>query len=73
MLAEMAMFIQVLGMAVRASILPWIGLMCVLYLIYTHKVQIWWFIKGIMRGVCWLIICLVDGKYKADSIKVRKI
>jgi hypothetical protein len=73
MLAEMAMFIQVLGMAVRASILPTITVMCSIYLVYTYKVQIWWFIKGIMRGVCWLIICLVDSKSKADSIKVRKI
>ena len=50
MLAEIAMFIQLLGMAV-----------------------IWWFIKGIMRGVCWLIICLVDGKTKANGIKVKKV
>lgn len=72
MLAEMAMFIQVLGMAVLAAILPTIAVMCVLYLVYKFRVQIWWFIKGIIRGVCWLIIYLVDGKYKADSIKVRK-
>ncbi|MCT0485711.1 hypothetical protein [Weissella paramesenteroides] len=73
MLAEMAMFIQLLGMAVLAAILPTIAVMCAIYLIYTSRGQIWWFIKGIIRGVCWLIICLVDSKSKADSIKVRKI
>lgn len=73
MLAEIAMFIQLLGMAVLAAILPTIVVMCAIYLIYTYKLQIWWFIKGIMRGVCWLIICLVDGKTKADGIKVKKV
>lgn len=73
MLAEMAMLIQLLGMAVRAAILPTIIVMCVIYLVYTYKLQIWWFIKGIMRGVCWLIIYLVDGKAKADGIKVKKV
>lgn len=72
MLAEMVMFIQLLGMATLAAILPTIGVMCVIYLAYTYKLQIWWLIKGIMRGVCWLIICLVDGKEKADGIKVKK-
>lgn len=72
MLAEMAMFIQLLGMATLAAILPTILVMCVIYLFYTYRVQIWWFIRGIMRGVCWLIICLVDGKAKADGIKVKK-
>lgn len=73
MLAEMVMFIQLLGMATLAAILPTIVVMGVIYLAYTYKLQIWWFIKGIMRGVCWLIICLVDGKVKADGIKVKKI
>jgi hypothetical protein len=72
MLAETAMFIQLLGMATLAAILPTIGVMCVIYLAYTYKLQILWLIKGIMRGVCWLIICLVDGKEKADGIKVKK-
>ena len=69
----MAMFIQLLGMAVLAAILPTIVVMGVIYLAYTYKLQIWWFIKGIMRGVCWLIICLVDGKKKADGLKVKKV
>lgn len=72
MLAEVVMFIQLLGMATLAAILPTVGVMCVIYLVYTSKLQILWLIKGIMRGVCWLIICLVDGKEKADGIKVKK-
>lgn len=67
MLAEMAMFIQVLGMAVRASILPTITVMCSIYLIYRYRVQIWWLIKGIMRSVSWLLIVITDGKAVADE------
>lgn len=67
MLAEMAMFIQLLGMATLAAILPTIGVMCVIYLIYTYKLQIWWFIKGIMRATSWLLIVITDGKAAADK------
>ena len=41
MLAEIAMFIQLLGMATLAAILPTIIVMCAIYLIYTYRVQIW--------------------------------
>ena len=67
MLAEMAMFIQLLGMATLAAILPTIGVMCVIYLAYTYKLQIWWFIKGIMRAISWLLIFITDGKAVADD------
>ena len=67
MLAEIAMFIQLLGMAVLAAILPTIGVMCVIYLAYTYKLQIWWFIKGIMRSISWLLIVITDGKAAADK------
>ena len=67
MLAEMAMFIQLLGMATLAAILPTIGVMCVIYLAYTYKLQIWWFIKGIMRAISWLLIVITDGKAAADK------
>ena len=67
MLAEMAMFIQLLGMATLAAILPTIGVMCVIFLAYTYKLQIWWFIKGIMRAISWLLIIITDGKTVADE------
>ena len=67
MLAEMAMLIQLLGMAVLAAILPTIGVMCVIYLIYTYKLQIWWFIKGVMRATSYGLICITDGKVAADK------
>ena len=67
MLAEMAMFIQLLGMATLAAVLPTIGVMCVIYLAYTYKLQIWWFIKGIMRAISWLLIVITDGKAAADK------
>lgn len=67
MLAEMAMFIQLLGMAVLAAIVPTIVVMCVIYLAYTYKLQIWWFIKGIMRATSWLLIRITDGKAAADK------
>ena len=67
MLAEMAMFIQLLGMATLAAVLPTIGVMCVIYLAYTYKLQIWWFVKGIMRAISWLLIVITDGKAAADK------
>lgn len=67
MLAEMAMFFQILGMAILAAILPTIGVMGVIYLVYTYRVQIWWFIKGIMRAISWLLIRITDGKAAADK------
>ena len=67
MLAEIAMFIQLLGMAVLAAILPTIGVMCAIYLAYKYRVQIWWFIKGIMRAISWLLIVITDGKAAADK------
>ncbi|XZO08243.1 hypothetical protein ABU186_01940 [Weissella paramesenteroides] len=73
MLAEMAMFIQLLGMAMLAAILPTIIVMCAIYLAYTHRSQLLDILQGILRIICWLIICLVDGKAKADGIKVKKI
>ena len=63
----MAMFIQLLGMAVLAAILPTIVVMGVIYLAYTYKLQIWWFIKGIMRAISWLLIVITDGKAAADK------
>ena len=67
MLAEMAMFIQLLGMATLAAILPTIGVMCVIYLAYTYRVQIWWFVKGIMRAISYGLMCITDGKATADK------
>ena len=67
MLAEIAMFIQLLGMAVLAAILPTIAVMCAIYLAYKYRVQIWWFIKGIMRAISWLLIVITDGKAAADK------
>lgn len=73
MLAETAMFIQLLGMATLAAILPTIGVMCVIYLAYTYRAQLLDILQGVLRIICWVIICLVDGKAKADGIKVKKI
>ena len=67
MLAEMAMFFQILGMAFVAAIVPTIIVLGVLYLIVKYRVQIWWFIKGIMRAISWLLIVITDGKAAADK------
>ena len=67
MLVEIAMFFQILSMAILAAVLPTIGVMCVIYLAYTYKLQIWWFIKGIMRAISWLLIVITDGKAAADK------
>ena len=67
MLAEMAMFFQILGMAILAAIAPTIIALGVLYLLVKYRVQIWWFIKGIMRAISWLLIVITDGKAAADK------
>ena len=67
MLAEMAMFFQILGMAILAAIVPTIIALGVLYLLVKYRVQIWWFIKGIMRAISWLLIVITDGKTAADK------
>ena len=67
MFAEMAMFFQILGMAILAAIVPTIIVLGVLYLIVKYRVQIWWFIKGIMRAISWLLIVITDGKAAADK------
>lgn len=67
MFAEMVMFIQLLGMTTLAAILPTIIVMCAIYLAYTYRVQIWWFIKGIMRAISYGLTCITDGKATADK------
>ena len=67
MLAEIAMFFQILGMAVLAAIVPTIIALSMLYLIVKYRVQIWWFIKGVMRAISWLLIFITDGKTAADK------
>lgn len=66
MLAEMAMFFQILGMAFVAAIVPAFLVILAIYLAYTYRVQIWWFVKGIMRAISWLLIRITDGKVAAD-------
>lgn len=67
MLAEIGMFFQILSMAILAAVVPFIALMCAIYLAYKYRVQIWWFIKGIMRSISWLLIVITDGKAAADK------
>ena len=67
MFAEIGMFFQILGMAFVAAIVPFIVLMCAIYLAYKYRVQIWWLIKGIMRSISWLLIVITDGKAAADK------
>lgn len=67
MLAEMAMFFQILGMAILAAIVPTIIALGVLYLLVKYRVQIWWFIKGIMRAISYGLTCITDGKATADK------
>ena len=67
MFAEIGMFFQILGMAILAAIVPTIIALGVLYLLVKYRVQIWWFIKGIMRAISWLLIFITDGKTAADK------
>ena len=72
MLAEIAMFFQILGMAILAAIMPTIIALGLLCLVIVYRVQIWWFIKGIMRAISWLLIVITDGKVVADRSMRRE-
>ena len=67
MFAEIGMFFQILGMAILAAIVPTIIALGLLCLVIVYRVQIWWFIKGIMRAISWLLILITDGKAAADK------
>ena len=67
MLAEIGMFFQILSMAILAAVVPFIALMCAIYLAYKYRVQIWWFVKGIMRAISYGLTCITDGKATADK------
>ena len=72
MLAEIGMFFQILSMAFIAAIVPAFVIIFAIYLIYTYRIQIWWFIKGIMRAISWLLIVITDGKVVADRSMRRE-
>ena len=73
MLAEFLMFIQLFGMAVLAAILPTIIIMVAIYFSYKYRYELLDILQGVLRVICWVIIYLVDGKEKADGIKVRNL
>lgn len=72
MLAEFLMFIQLFGMAVLAAILPTIVVLFAIYFGYQYRYELLDILQAVLRIICWVIIYLVDGKAKADGIKVRK-
>lgn len=67
MFAEIGMFFQILGMAILAAIVPTIIALGLLCLVIVYRVQIWWFIKGIMRAISYGLTCITDGKATADK------
>lgn len=73
MLAEFLMFIQLFGMAVLAAILPTIIIMVAICFGYKYRYELLDILQGVLRVICWVIIYLVDGKEKADGIKVRNL
>lgn len=71
MFAEFWMFIQLFGMAVLAAILPTIVVLFAIYFGYQYRYELLDILQAVLRIICWVIIYLVDGKDKADGIKVR--
>lgn len=74
MLAEVVMFIQLLGMATLAAILPSIVVILALILIYLHRDQIKYWLRVASRTISWVllkaawaIIYLIDGKEAANK------
>lgn len=68
MLAEMAMFFQILGMAILAAIVPALVVIFVIYLAYAYRIQIWHVIKAVMRFVKWSVMMLFNEPEAARHV-----
>lgn len=53
-------------------LLIWIAVMLTILVLAKHGKMIWKVIRGLILMFSWVLICLVDGKTRADKIKSHK-
>lgn len=53
-------------------LLSWIAVMLTILVLAKYGEVIWKIVRGVVLMFSWLLICLVDGKTRADRIKSHK-
>lgn len=52
-------------------VLSWIAVMLTILVLAKHGKTIWKIIRGLVLMISWVLIYLVDGKSRADGIRVK--
>ncbi len=66
------MALQIISDHGAQILLTWIAVMLTILVLAKHGKMIWKVIRGLVLMISWVLICLVDGKARADKIKSHK-
>ena len=69
---ELLMALQIISDHGAQILLTWIAVMLTILVLARHGKMIWKVIRGLILMFSWVLICLVDGKTRADKIKSHK-
>ena len=69
---ELLMALQIISEHGVQIVLLWIAIMLTIIVIAKYGKMIWKIVRGVVLMFSWLLICLVDGKTRADRIKSHK-
>lgn len=69
---ELLMALQIISDHGAQILLTWIAVMLTILVLAKHGKMIWKVIRGLVLMISWILICLVDGKARADKIKTHK-
>lgn len=69
---ELLMALQIISEHGVQIVLLWIAIMLTIIVIAKYGKMIWKIVRGVVLMFSWLLICLVDGKARADKIKSHK-
>lgn len=53
-------------------LLSWIAVMLTILVLAKHGKMIWKVIRSLVLMISWVLIYLVDGKSRADGIRIKK-
>lgn len=71
-MAEAVFFLKLFAIAITPAAILAVIVALVYRWTYLHYEQISNVVRGIFRIICWVIIYFVDGKAKADCLKIHK-
>lgn len=69
---ELLMALQIILDHGVQILLTWIAVMLTILVLAKHGEMIWKVIRALVLMFSWVLICLVDGKNRADKIKSHK-